>query len=68
MSAALAGASLIGLGVSAFLIADELFPTAGICTACAFAPFVMGISLYYYSLVFMATVLGLSLAITLGKF
>ncbi len=65
VSAALAGASLIGLGLSAFLITDELFPTAGFCNACAFAPFVLGISLYYYSLAFMSTVLGLSLAITL---
>ncbi len=65
ISAAIAGTSLIGLGVSAFLITDNLFPTAGICTVCAFAPNILGVSLYYYSLIFMAMVLALSLTVML---
>ena len=63
----ISGASVVGVGVSTFLIFDELFPTAGFCTACAFAPLIFGVSLYYFSLVFMATVLGLSLPIAFKK-
>ncbi len=65
IAASTAAASMIGVGVSLFLVVNEALPTEGICTACAFAPFILGVSLYYYSLVFMAMVLGLSLTVML---
>ncbi len=61
------GAGLVGVGVSTFLIIDELFPSTGICSSCAFSPFIMGVSLYYYSFTYMALVLGLSISIALKK-
>lgn len=67
LSAALAGMSFVGTGVSGYLILDELFPSSEICTACSFSPLILGISLYYYSLAFTTIVVGLSLGILLGK-
>ena len=67
ISTSICGVSLVGVGVSVFLIADELFPTTGICAACVFAPPILGISLYDYSLAFMVIVLGLSLSVALRK-
>ena len=63
ISAALVGAGIVGLAVSAYLTFDELFPSAGICRACSLTPIVFGISLYYYSLAFMTVVVGASVTI-----
>ena len=63
ISAALAGLGLVGTGLSSYLILDETFPSAGICTACSVTPVIFGVSLYYYSIVFMAIVLGVSITI-----
>ena len=57
MSAVLAGLGLVGTGISAYLILDEMFPSASICTACSVIPIILGVSLYYYSIVFMAIIL-----------
>ncbi len=67
MASILSGASMVGVGVSIFLIFDELFPAEGICTACAFSPSILRISLYYYALVFTLLVLVFSLSIVLRK-
>lgn len=61
----LSGVSMVSVGISIFLIFDELFPARGICNACAFSPSILGISLYYYALVFTLLVLALSLSIVL---
>ena len=63
----LSGAGLVGVGVSILLIFDELYPSSGICTTCTISPYIMGISLYYYSLIYTALVLGLSISIALKK-
>ena len=63
ISAALAGLGLVGTGLSGYLILDEMFPSAGICTACSITPVIFGVSLYYYSIIFMAIVLGVSITI-----
>ena len=63
ITAALAGLGLVGTGLSGYLILDETFPSAGICTACSITPVIFGVSLYYYSIVFMAVVLGVSITI-----
>ncbi len=65
IAAAISAASLIGTFVSAFLVVNEALPSEGICTSCAFTPFILGVSLYYYSLVFMAMVLVVSVIIML---
>jgi disulfide bond formation protein DsbB len=65
ITALISGAGLVGVGVSTFLIFDELYPSAAICTSCTFSPFIAGISLYYYSFVYMALVLGLAVSIVL---
>ena len=61
VSAATAALGLVGIGVSVYLVLDETFPSASICTACSFSPVILGVSLYYYSLAFMTLVLGVSL-------
>ncbi len=63
LSAVLAGLGLVGTGVSGYLILDETFPSAEICTACSVTPVIFGVSLYYYSIIFMAIVLGISITI-----
>ena len=63
ISAALIGLGLVGTGLSGYLILDETFPSAGICTACSITPVIFGVSLYYYSIIFMAIVLGISITI-----
>lgn len=61
-SAVLVSLGLVGTGVSSYLILDETFPNASICTACSVTPMILGISLYYYSIAFMTIVLGLSIS------
>ncbi len=63
VSAALAAAGLVGSAVSVYLIANQLFPSAQICTVCSVTPFIFGISIYYYSLTFMAIVLGIPISL-----
>ncbi len=63
LSAVLAGLGLVGTGVSFYLILDETFPSAAICTACSITPIIFGVSLYHYSIAFMALVLGVSVSI-----
>ncbi len=55
----------VGTGVSVYLIVDELFPRAAVCTACGSSPIILGVSLYYYSIVFMSIVFGLALTVVL---
>lgn len=62
-SAVLTALGIVGAGVSSYLIIDETFPSAAICKACSFVPIIFGISLYLYSLTFMAIVLGISITI-----
>jgi len=63
VSAVLASLGLVGSGLSAYLILDEAFPSASICTACSVTPIILGVSLYYYSIVFMLAVLAASVTI-----
>lgn len=63
ISAAIMALSVVGTGVSAYLILDDLFPASSICTACSYAPLIFGVSLYYYSIAFMAIVLGVSVTV-----
>ncbi len=63
ISVLLASLGLVGTGVSGYLILDEAFPSATICRACSVVPIIFGISLYYYSIAFMAIVLGASITI-----
>ena len=62
-SAVLSSLGLVGTGLSAYLILDEAFPSASICTACSVTPIILGVSLYYYSIAFMSTVLAVSITI-----
>lgn len=62
-SAVLASLGLVGSGLSAYLILDEAFPSASICTACSVTPMILGVSLYYYSIAFMSAVLAVSITI-----
>ena len=63
VSAVLASLGLVGSGLSAYLILDEAFPSASICTACSVTPIILGVSLYYYSIAFMSAVLAVSITI-----
>ncbi len=63
ISALLASLGLVGTGVSGYLILDEAFPSAAICTACSVVPIIFGVSLYYYSIGFMGIVLGISISL-----
>jgi len=63
VAAVLASLGLVGSGLSAYLILDEAFPSASICTACSVTPIILGVSLYYYSIVFMLAVLAASVTI-----
>jgi disulfide bond formation protein DsbB len=63
VAAVLASLGLVGSGLSAYLILDEAFPSASICTACSVTPIILGVSLYYYSIVFMSAVLAVSITL-----
>lgn len=63
VSAASLAVGLVGIGVSVYLIVNQLFPSARICTACSTTPYILGVSLYYYSLAFMVIAVGILMTV-----